>query len=34
MKYASGATYDGEMLDGKREGQGKITFASGNTYEG
>jgi len=29
-----GVRYTGEMRDGWRNGQGKITFPSGNTYEG
>ena len=27
-------TYEGDMVQGKREGQGKYTFASGGVYDG
>ena len=27
-------TYNGQMIDGKRDGRGVITFANGNSFEG
>ena len=34
MFYNDGAIYDGDWLNGQRNGQGKITYPSGNIYEG
>jgi len=32
--YKSGAKYDGNWLNNKRNGLGVYSFANGNTYEG
>lgn len=32
--YKSGATYDGDMVDGKKYGFGKYVYSNGNYYEG
>jgi hypothetical protein len=29
-----GAKYEGEYIDGKKEGKGKLTFADGSFYQG
>jgi hypothetical protein len=31
---ASGFKYEGDVKDGKRHGQGKLTWANGDVYEG
>lgn len=33
-KYITGTVYEGEWKDGKRNGQGKCTWASGSVYKG
>ena len=32
--WPDGAKYEGNYLDGKKEGQGKLTFADGSFYQG
>ena len=32
--YENGNIYDGELVDGKKEGFGKMTYKNGNVYEG
>lgn len=34
VKYDGGDVYEGEILNGKRQGEGKYTWANGDTYEG
>lgn len=34
LKYANGDQYEGEFVDGKKEGKGKWTDRENNTYEG
>ena len=32
--WPDGAKYEGDYIDGKKEGKGKLTFADGSYYEG
>ena len=32
--YKNGAVYTGEVLNGKRDGEGTLKYASGSTYQG
>jgi hypothetical protein len=34
LKYDSGDIYEGQLLNGKRSGQGKMTFNNGDKYIG
>jgi len=34
LKYDSGNIYEGQLLNGKRSGRGKMTFANGDKYMG
>lgn len=34
VSYSDGSHYEGNYVDGKRQGQGKYTFASGECYDG
>ena len=34
LKYDSGDLYEGQLLNGKRSGQGKMTFSNGDKYTG
>ena len=34
MQYASGASFDGEWVDGERSGHGVMRYANGAQYEG
>ena len=34
MKYESGNIYEGQLLNGKRSGKGKMTFTNGDKYMG
>ena len=34
LKYDSGDIYEGQLLNGKRSGQGKMTFGNGDKYIG
>lgn len=34
IKYDNGDVYEGEMLNGMKNGQGKMIYANGNIYEG
>jgi hypothetical protein len=34
LKYDSGDIYEGQLLNGKRSGQGKMTFHNGDKYIG
>lgn len=34
LKYGSGDVYEGQLLNGKRSGKGKMTFANGDYYIG
>jgi hypothetical protein len=34
LKYDSGNIYEGQLLNGKRSGKGKMTFANGDKYVG
>jgi 1-phosphatidylinositol-4-phosphate 5-kinase len=34
VNYESGAVYEGDLLDGRWHGKGKISFPSGDTYDG
>jgi hypothetical protein len=33
-KYTNGDEYDGDWEDGKKNGQGTLTYANGGSYEG
>ena len=33
-RWADGMEYSGEWLNGKKHGQGKLTYANGHRYEG
>ena len=32
--WPDGQTYDGEYIDGKKQGKGKLTWGDGSFYEG
>jgi hypothetical protein len=32
--WPDGARYEGKYIEGKKEGEGKLTFADGSYYEG
>lgn len=34
IRYSNGWVYEGEVCNGKRHGEGKLTFTNGNVYEG
>ena len=34
LKYGSGDVYEGQLLNGKRSGQGTMKFINGDIYEG
>ena len=34
FKWPDGAVYDGEFVNGQREGHGKYTFSDGGQYNG
>ena len=34
LKYDSGDMYDGQLLNGKRSGHGKMVFSNGDMYIG
>jgi len=34
IKYDSGDIYEGQLLNGRRSGKGKMTFANGDKYMG
>ncbi len=34
LRYADGSTYEGEFLEGKRHGRGKLKLSNGDFYEG
>ena len=34
IRYSNGWVYEGEVRNGKRHGEGKLTFTNGNVYEG
>ena len=33
-EYPDGSVYEGVLVDGKRHGEGKYTFANGAVYDG
>ena len=33
-RYADGAVYEGDYIDGKRHGRGVYRYADGSVYEG
>lgn len=34
LKYETGEIYEGQLLNGKRSGQGQMIFRNGDTYYG